>query len=84
MGRIFEIEHNFTGPICKDTPASINGKTLRRQFKAFSRQLGEILPLLDYVSTEVERRDLPAEFALSFPLLKLVQPIAVGVGGPQA
>ncbi len=74
---------NFSGPICKDT-AAVNQwkKRYAGNPRAFSKHLGEILPLLDYVSAEVERRDLPAEFALIPIIESWYQPHAVGSGGP--
>jgi membrane-bound lytic murein transglycosylase D len=49
---------------------------------AFSRRLESVLPLLDFVSTEVERAGLPAEFSF-IPLVESwYQPGAIGPGGP--
>ena len=77
------LSSNFSGPICKDT-AAVNQwkKRYAGNPGAFSRHLGEVLPLLDYVSAEVERRDLPAEFALIPIIESWYDPAAVGVGGP--
>ena len=77
------LSNNFSGPICKDTVA-VNQwkKRYAGNSKAFSKHLQEILPLLDYVSAEVERRDLPAEFALIPIIESWYQPHAVGAGGP--
>ncbi len=77
------LSNNFSGPICKDS-ANVNlwKKRYAGNPKAFSKHLGEILPLLDYVSAEVERRDLPAEFALIPIIESWYQPHAVGAGGP--
>lgn len=77
------LNNNFSGPICNDSPA-INQwkKRYAGNPKAFSNHLAEILPLLDYVSGEVERRKLPAEFALIPIIESWYQPHAVGVGGP--
>lgn len=48
----------------------------------FARRLESILPLLDFVSTEVERAGLPTEFAF-IPLVESwYQPGAIGPGGP--
>lgn len=48
----------------------------------FTRRLESILPLLDFVSTEVERAGLPAEFTF-IPLVESwYQPGAIGPGGP--
>lgn len=77
------LSDHFSGPICKDT-AAVNQwkKRYAGNPKAFSRHLEDILPLLDYVSGEVERRDLPAEFALIPIIESWYQPNAIGVGGP--
>jgi len=49
---------------------------------AFSRRLETVLPLIDFVSTEVDRAGLPAEFTF-IPLVESwYQPGAVGPGGP--
>jgi membrane-bound lytic murein transglycosylase D len=48
----------------------------------FSRRIESVLPMLDFVATEVERAGLPAEFAF-IPLVESwYQPGAIGVGGP--
>jgi len=48
----------------------------------FSMRLKSVLPLLDFVSVEVERARLPAEFTF-IPLVESwYQPAAIGVGGP--
>lgn len=77
------LSNNFSGPICKDS-AAVNQwkKRYAGNPKAFSNHLGKILPLLDYVSTEVERRKLPAEFALIPIIESWYQPHAIGSGGP--
>lgn len=77
------LNNNFAGPICNDN-AAINQwkKRYAGNPKSFSNHLGEILPLLDYVSIEVERRKLPAEFALIPIIESWYQPHAVGAGGP--
>ena len=49
---------------------------------AFSRHLEQVLPLLDFVSLEVERSRLPAEFVF-IPLVESwYKPEAIGPGGP--
>ncbi len=77
------LKNDFSGPICNDN-AAINQwkKRYAGNPRAFSNHLGEILPLLDYVSSEVERRKLPAEFALIPIIESWYQPHAVGAGGP--
>ncbi|WP_022967970.1 transglycosylase SLT domain-containing protein [Arenimonas oryziterrae] len=50
--------------------------------RAFAQHLENILPMLDFVSREVERDGLPAEFAL-IPLVESwYRPDALGAGGP--
>jgi len=50
--------------------------------REFSNHLERILPLLDFVSLEVERTGLPAEFVF-IPLVESwYRPEAIGVGGP--
>ncbi len=77
------LNNNFSGPICSEN-AAINlwKKRYAGNPKSFSKHLAEILPLLDYVSLEVERRKLPAEFALIPIIESWYQPHAVGSGGP--
>ena len=77
------LKSNFSGPICNDS-AAINQwkKRYAGNPKAFANHLSEILPLLDYVSLEVERRKLPAEFALIPIIESWYQPHAIGAGGP--
>jgi len=49
---------------------------------AFSQRLQSVLPMLDFVSREVERSGLPAEFTF-IPLVESwYQPGAIGPGGP--
>lgn len=49
---------------------------------AFARHLEQILPLLDFVSVEVERSGLPSEFVF-IPLVESwYKPEAMGPGGP--
>jgi membrane-bound lytic murein transglycosylase D len=48
----------------------------------FARRIESVLPLMDFVGTEVERAGLPAEFTF-IPLVESwYQPGAVGPGGP--
>ena len=48
----------------------------------FSRRIESVLPMIDFVATEVERAGLPAEFTF-IPLVESwYQPGAIGVGGP--
>ena len=58
----------------------------RQRFAAnptgFSHLLESVLPLMDYVSRQVEQEQLPAEFAL-IPLIESgYKPSAIGQGGP--
>ncbi|MGH8052047.1 MAG: transglycosylase SLT domain-containing protein [Arenimonas sp.] len=77
------LNNNFSGPICNDSAAITQWKKrYAGNPKAFSRHMGDILPLLDYVSVEVERRKLPAEFALIPIIESWYQPHAIGTGGP--
>lgn len=49
---------------------------------AFARHLEQVLPLLDFVSVEVERSGLPSEFVF-IPLVESwYKPEAIGPGGP--
>ncbi len=62
------------------------GARWRRRFAGhptvFARHLEEMLPLLDFVSIEVERSGLPGEFVF-IPLVESgYRPDAVGAGGP--
>jgi membrane-bound lytic murein transglycosylase D len=66
--------------------AGSNSELWRRRYAgspaAFSRHLEHILPLLDFVSLEVERTGLPAEFVF-IPLVESwYRPDAIGPGGP--
>lgn len=49
---------------------------------SFARHLSEILPLLDFVSREVEASGLPAEFAFIPIVESWYRPEAIGPGGP--
>lgn len=63
-----------------------NGARWRKRFAGepavFARHLEQMLPLLDFVSIEVERSGLPAEFVF-IPLVESgYRPEAVSAGGP--
>ena len=63
-----------------------NGARWRKRFAGepavFARHLEQVLPLLDFVSIEVERSGLPAEFVF-IPLVESgYRPEAVSPGGP--
>ncbi len=66
--------------------AGSNSSRWRKRYAAspaaFARHLEQILPLLDFVSVEVERSGLPSEFAF-IPLVESwYKPEAMGPGGP--
>lgn len=49
---------------------------------AFADHITQIMPLLDFVLSEVERQDLPGEFALIPIIESWYRPDAIGIGGP--
>ena len=62
------------------------GETWQKRYagnpRAFAQHLQRILPLLDFVSIEVERTGLPTEFVF-IPLVESwYRPDAIGAGGP--
>ncbi len=70
----------------KSCAAGSNSERWRQRYtsnpKAFANHLEGILPLLDFVSAEVERSGLPGEFVF-IPLVESwYQPAAIGPGGP--
>ncbi len=73
----------FSPPIC------VRGQQNRHWRKryaghpaSFARHIEEILPLMAYVVQEVERQDLPGEFALLPIVESWYRPDAIGPGGP--
>lgn len=50
--------------------------------RAFADHITQIMPLLDFVLSEVERQDLPGEFALIPIIESWYRPDAIGLGGP--
>lgn len=50
--------------------------------RAFADHITDIMPMLDFVLTEVENQDLPGEFALIPIIESWYRPDAIGVGGP--
>lgn len=77
------IKRNLNPQTC--SPDS-NSKRWRERYAsdpaAFASHLERILPLLDFVSSEVERSGLPAEFVF-IPLVESwYKPDAIGQGGP--
>jgi membrane-bound lytic murein transglycosylase D len=66
--------------------AGANSVRWRKRFAGhptvFARHLEEALPMIDFVSIEVERAGLPAEFVF-IPLVESwYRPAAIGAGGP--
>lgn len=63
-----------------------HNRTWRKRYAGypagFARHLEDILPLMAYVVEEVERRDLPGEFALLPIVESWYRPAAIGPGGP--
>jgi membrane-bound lytic murein transglycosylase D len=77
------INKNLSPQSCS---AGSNSELWRRRYAgypaAFSRHVENILPLLDFVSVEVERAGLPSEFVF-IPLVESwYRPDAIGPGGP--
>ena len=73
----------FSAPVCV---RGVRNLAWRRRYSAhpagFERQLRDALPLIAYVVEEIERRDLPGEFAL-IPIVESgYRPDARGPGGP--
>lgn len=70
-------------PVCPDSEAA---RRWRKRYAghpgSFARHLTEILPLLDFVSREIEASGLPAEFAFIPIVESWYRPEAIGVGGP--
>lgn len=81
---VFDRIRRGLGPNACD--AGPTGARWRKRFAGqptvFARHLEDMLPLLDFVSIEVERSGLPAEFVF-IPLVESgYRPDAIGVGGP--
>lgn len=77
------IKRNLSTQSCS---ADSNSKRWRQRYAgdpvAFASQIERILPLVDFVSSEVERSGLPAEFVF-IPLVESwYKPDAIGPGGP--
>ncbi|HEY9142403.1 MAG TPA: lytic transglycosylase domain-containing protein, partial [Arenimonas sp.] len=74
---------NFRSPVCIKGEAN---RAWRKRYAghpaSFARHLEEILPLMAYVATEVDKRGLPAEFALIPIVESWYRPAAIGPGGP--
>ena len=77
------LQAGFQTPVCTDGERS--GLWQRRYAgnpRVFAQHLQQILPMLDFVSREVQSSGLPTEFAL-IPLVESwYRPDAVGPGGP--
>jgi membrane-bound lytic murein transglycosylase D len=73
----------FSAPICVKGQ---HNRTWRKRYAgypaSFARHIEEILPLMAYVVEEVERKDLPGEFALLPIVESWYRPAAIGPGGP--
>ena len=73
----------FSAPICVKGQ---HNRTWRKRYAgypaSFARHMEEILPLMAYVVEEVERKDLPGEFALLPIVESWYRPAAIGPGGP--
>lgn len=73
----------FSHPICvKGEHNRLWRKRYAGYPESFARHLEQILPLMGYVVEEVERRDLPGEFALVPIVESWYRPAAIGPGGP--
>jgi len=82
---VFErLRARFSQPACPDQGETI--QRWRKRYaghpKVFARHLAEILPLLEFVTGEIERSGLPAEFAFIPVVESWYRPDAIGVGGP--
>ena len=70
-------------PSCPEGDAGLRWRKRYASHPAsFAGHLAEILPLLEFVTGEIERSGLPAEFAF-IPLVESwYRPDAIGIGGP--
>jgi membrane-bound lytic murein transglycosylase D len=77
------LQAGFKAPVCTDGERS--GLWRRRYAgnpRVFAQHLQQVLPMLDFVSREVQTSGLPTEFAL-IPLVESwYRPDALGSGGP--
>lgn len=74
---------SFSAPVCvKGQQNRLWRKRYAGHPESFARHLEQILPLLAYVVEEVERRELPGEFALLPIVESWYRPEAIGPGGP--
>jgi membrane-bound lytic murein transglycosylase D len=73
----------FSAPVCvKGQYNQLWRKRYAGHPESFARHVERILPLMGYVVEEVERRDLPGEFALLPIVESWYRPDAIGPGGP--
>jgi membrane-bound lytic murein transglycosylase D len=73
----------FSAPICVKGTQNRNWRKRYAGYPtSFARHMEEILPLMAYVVEELERKDLPAEFALMPIVESWYRPAAIGPGGP--
>jgi membrane-bound lytic murein transglycosylase D len=77
------LQGGFKAPVC--TGGELSTRWQQRYAgnpRVFAQHLQQILPMLDFVSKEVQTSGLPTEFAL-IPLVESwYQPNAIGFGGP--
>lgn len=73
----------FDDPVCVK---GIHNRAWRQRYAghpaSFARHIEQVLPLMAYVAQEVDRRGLPAEFALLPIVESWYRPAAIGPGGP--
>lgn len=73
----------FSSPVCVDGDRN---RAWRRRYAghpaSFARHIEEVMPLMAYVAVELDRRGLPAEFALVPIIESWYRPEAIGPGGP--
>lgn len=73
----------FSAPICVKGQ---HNRSWRKRYAgypdSFARHIEEILPLMAYVVEELERKNLPGEFALMPIVESWYRPAAIGPGGP--
>jgi membrane-bound lytic murein transglycosylase D len=74
---------SFSAPVCvKGQQNRLWRKRYAGYPDSFARHIERILPLMAYVVEEVERRELPGEFALLPIVESWYRPEAIGPGGP--
>lgn len=73
----------FSSPVCVDGDRN---RAWRRRYAghpaSFARHVEQVMPLMAYVAVELDRRGLPAEFALVPVVESWYRPEAIGPGGP--